>query len=158
MSQVSEPDQLTTVTISRDFTVATFIVDAGRVLLLRHRSLNMWLPPGGHIEQNELPDEAAIRETLEEAGIHVELVSSPRLGVTEPRQLARPEGVQVETIRPGHEHVDLIYFARPAGDTRLRLSQREAHAIGWHSLADLEELDLTDEVRRWCVLAIQELA
>jgi ADP-ribose pyrophosphatase YjhB (NUDIX family) len=32
------------------------------VLLVYHRKLAMWLPPGGHVEPNELPDDAAVRE------------------------------------------------------------------------------------------------
>src|SRR5438445_2984704 len=40
--------------VTRDFTVATFVVDAGRVLLLFHNKLAMWLPPGGHIDPSEL--------------------------------------------------------------------------------------------------------
>ena len=52
----------------RHFTVAVFVVWEGKVLLHRHRKLGMWLPPGGHIEENELPDEAAVREVLEEVG------------------------------------------------------------------------------------------
>ena len=32
-----------------------------------------WLPPGGHIENNETPVEAVKRETFEEAGIHIKL-------------------------------------------------------------------------------------
>src|SRR5690606_27899310 len=51
-----------TMEITRDFAVATFVVHQGRVLLLYHKRLGMWLPPGGHIEPNELPDEAAVRE------------------------------------------------------------------------------------------------
>ena len=46
----------------RHFTVAVFVVWEGKVLLHRHRKLGMWLPPGGHIEKVELPDEAAVRE------------------------------------------------------------------------------------------------
>jgi 8-oxo-dGTP pyrophosphatase MutT (NUDIX family) len=53
--------------ISRDFTVAVFVVHAGRVLLHPHVKSGLWLPPGGHIEPNELPDEAALREVEEEA-------------------------------------------------------------------------------------------
>ena len=58
----------------RHFTVAVFVVWEGKVLLHRHRKLGMWLPPGGHIERDELPDDAAVREVLEETGVEVELV------------------------------------------------------------------------------------
>src|SRR5258708_19203529 len=84
--------------LTRDFTVATFVVRDETVLLLWHRKLQMWLPPGGHIEPNELPDEAAVREVAEEAGIEVELVGERGVGVERPVQLVRPAGIQLETI------------------------------------------------------------
>ena len=92
----------------RHFTVAVFVVWEGRVLLHRHRKLDMWLPPGGHIEQDELPDEAAVREVLEETDLWVELVGEKREDVSDPVQLCRPAGVQLENIGPGHQHIDLI--------------------------------------------------
>ena len=63
--------------VLRHFTVAVFVVHAGRVLLHYHRKLGRWLPPGGHIEDNELPDDAARREVLEETGVHIRL-TGPR--------------------------------------------------------------------------------
>ena len=51
-----------------DFTVAIFVVQDGRVLLVHHRKLNKWLPLGGHIELDEDPEEAALREAQEESG------------------------------------------------------------------------------------------
>jgi 8-oxo-dGTP pyrophosphatase MutT (NUDIX family) len=59
---------------SRDFTVAVFVIQHDHVILHPHAKLEIWLPPGGHIDPGELPDEAAIREVLEESGIAVELM------------------------------------------------------------------------------------
>src|SRR3712207_9577083 len=97
----------------RHFTVAVFVVSEGKVLLHRHRKLGMWLPPGGHIERDELPDDAAVREVFEETGIRVELVGEKREDVSDPVQLRRPAGGQLENIGPGHTHANLTSFAKP---------------------------------------------
>ncbi len=60
------------------------MVFEGKVLLHRHRKLGTWLPPGGHIEKDELPDDAAVREVGEETGVRVELVGERREDVTNP--------------------------------------------------------------------------
>ena len=136
---------------TRDFTVAVFVVHVGRVILHRHRKLGIWLPPGGHIEPNELPDEAAVREVREEAGIAVELVGPRGLDVDypgQPVQLVRPEGIQLETIGPGHEHIDLIYYARPV-DRAYGLPNLD-EGMSWVSAGDLAGIPVTDEVRDWC--------
>ena len=49
-----------------DFTVAIFVVHAGKILLIHHRKLNKWLPLGGHIELDEDPEQAAVREARED--------------------------------------------------------------------------------------------
>jgi len=48
--------------------------DRGRVLLARSVDLGLWLPPGGAVEPDESPLEAAVRETREETGLVVEPV------------------------------------------------------------------------------------
>lgn len=145
--------------VTRDFTVATFVVHAGKVLLLWHRKLQMWLPPGGHIDPNELPDEAAVREVQEETGLAVTLVSQPSLPpMPGPRQLARPEGIQLEVIGPDHEHIDLIYFAKPSDPAAiLPVANPEVERVGWYGLADLDRIPLTEEVRTWVEKAIREV-
>lgn len=49
--------------------------DKGRVLLIRNADApDLWLPPGGGIEPDESPRDAAIREMQEETGLLVEPV------------------------------------------------------------------------------------
>ena len=140
----------------RHFTVAVFVVREQSILLHRHRKLEMWLPPGGHIEKDELPDEAAIREVLEETGVEVELVGERREDVTDPVQLHRPAGVQLEYIGPGHEHIDLIYFARPTGPTEIS-AEFEKDKVGWYSPEDWNSMGVKAEVRGWCERALATL-
>ena len=139
--------------IGRHFTVAVFVVWEGKVLLHLHRKLGMWLPPGGHIERNELPDDAAVREVLEETGVEVELVGERREDVEDPVQLHRPAGVQLENIGPGHQHIDLIYFARPRDSTKIQTYYSE-DKVGWYGPEDWDAMTVNAEVRGWCERAL----
>lgn len=135
----------------RDFTVAVFVVHGGKTLLHPHARLGMWLPPGGHIEPNELPDDAARREVLEETGLAIELVGERGVTVDDPRapvQLVRPLGIQLENIGMDHEHIDLIYLARLAAPPEDGWPEPST-GMRWVGLADLAGLDLTAEVRAW---------
>ena len=138
---------------TRDFTVAVFVVWQRSVLLHFHAKLGRWLPPGGHVEPNELPDDAALREVMEETGIEASLVCE-RLNKVEvpgqPRQLCRPAGVQLADISPGHQHIDLVYFATSQGGA-------PACDAGWFDEKSWQSLDLTAEVRTWCELAVAEI-
>jgi 8-oxo-dGTP pyrophosphatase MutT (NUDIX family) len=116
----------------------------------------MWLPPGGHIEKGELPDEAAAREVFEETGVKIELVGERREDVEDPIQLHRPAGVQLENIGPGHQHIDLIYFARPSGPTKTHSDYNEDRA-GWYGPEDWVAMTVNAEVRGWCEWALSAL-
>lgn len=140
-------------TEGRHFTVAVFVTWEGKVLLHHHRKLGMWLPPGGHIEKDELPDEAAVREVFEETGIRVDLVGEKRDDVKDPVQLCRPAGVQLENIGPGHQHIDLIYFAHPTGSTEVR-AEFSADRVGWYGREEWDALAVNAEVRGWCERAL----
>src|SRR5206468_6177376 len=155
----------TSVTMKRELTVAVFVVHEGAGLLHWHRKLGRWLPPGGHVEPDELPDEAAVRETLEETGVRVEVLEGSHLpGVADvpalaegPRRLTQPLGIQLEDILPDHQHVDLIYLARPAPDSPpvpVAPSDDPGSQPAWYRASALDSLPLTQEVRRWALAAI----
>ena len=142
--------------ITRDFTVAVFVLWQNRALLHKHKKLAMWLPCGGHIEPNELPDEAALRETLEESGVFVELVGEKTLDVQYPKQLIRPRGIQLEQISEGHEHIDLISFAKPVASYDGYLLESDP-SLGWYSQEDCAKLELNEEMQKWLKLLWLEL-
>lgn len=131
--------------ITRDFTATTFIVQEQRTLLLYHRKLQMWLPPGGHIDPHELPDQAALREVREESGFEVELLSTgSHLGHV--LVLPQPYCILLEDISPGHQHIDLIYFARVCGG-ELAPAEREAGAARWFTWEELGAEEVAEDIR-----------
>ena len=149
--------------LTRDFTVAVFVIVGAppRLLLHPHPKLGLMLPPGGHIEPNELPDEAAVRETLEETGLDVTLIGERAPGFEAnaglPLQLVRPRGIQLETIGPDHEHIDLVYFATPSASGGAPPEALEP--FSWYALEEvLSDARFDEEVRAWARLACEEFA
>lgn len=142
-----------------DFTVALLIVHESRILLVLHRKLGRWLPIGGHIELDEDPEMAALREAWEETGLEIELVGE-RPPTTEPgtRALIAPRFLDIHRISATHEHIGMIYLARVKSGT-LTLAAQEHHEIRWVDSAGLEELDppLSGAVKWYCQQALREL-
>jgi hypothetical protein len=71
--------------------------------------------------------------------------------------LIRPYGVQVENIRPGVQHIDLVYVAVPL-DADCAVSDECAarDRAGWYPADDLEALGANDEIRQWVAKALRE--
>ena len=132
-------------TITRDWAATTFVVHGDKTLLLHHRKLDKWLPPGGHIDPHELPDLAALREVEEETGLKVALLDTG--GALGPvRRLAQPLCILLARIAPNHEHIDLIYVAR-ALSGEVRQADREVQAWRWYSSEDLDAPEVAEDIR-----------
>ena len=142
--------------MTRDFTATAFVYWQGRTLLHKHKKLGIWLPCGGHIDLHELPDDAAIREVYEESGVAIELIGERTLSIDEPKQLIRPRGIQLEYIHEGHEHIDLIYFAKPV-KTYSGYLRDDDPTLGWYSHTDLQTMTITEEIKAWTTLVFTEL-
>lgn len=101
------------------FTASGVVIEQGHVLLVNHRRIGAWVPPGGHVESDEMPEETVVREIEEETGLKVEIISEsmPQTGDQEAFFLARPLFVQSVIAFEKNEtvyHVDLAYLCRPA--------------------------------------------
>lgn len=142
-----------------DFTVAIFVVHDAKVLLIHHRKLDKWLPLGGHIELDEDPEIAALREAREESGLDVELLGE-RPPTTElgTRALIAPRFLDIHRITATHEHIGMIYFARVKGGS-LDLAEEEHHDIRWVTDAGLDALQppMSNAVKWYCRQALAEV-
>ncbi len=147
-----------------DFTVTVLIVHDNKLLMHVHKKLHIWLPPGGHIELDEDPNQAALREAKEETGLNVELVGrgtayDSKFGA---RDLIPPRFLNrhfFDSTR-AHEHVDLAFFARPVSAVSEVRHEVEGGEIRWFSKEDIEggKFDILPDVRTHALAALEELA
>ncbi|MBI2583601.1 MAG: NUDIX hydrolase [Candidatus Aenigmarchaeota archaeon] len=97
----------------------------------------MWLPPGGHIEKDETPDDALKREFKEELDFDIEILGSNEV----PRennivkQLAVPFYVNVHNVGD-HDHCCFYYLCKPKS-TKIFPNKAEVNKAAWFSKQEL---------------------
>jgi 8-oxo-dGTP pyrophosphatase MutT (NUDIX family) len=132
--------------MEKHFTATAYIIDQGKVLLLMHPKLKKWLPPGGHVELNETPPECAKREAQEETGLEIELIQQENLWLNfwnassfERPYLCLLENIPAHGDKPAHQHIDMIYLAKPLRGTLIE-------GVRWFSLEDVEKMTDEEEI------------
>jgi 8-oxo-dGTP pyrophosphatase MutT (NUDIX family) len=144
----------------RHFTATAFVLDSqGRTLLLWHKRLQRWMPPGGHVEPNEAPHETAKRECKEETGLTVDILGDVQEDLfsdnsEEGKMIPRPFFLLCEHIpacpernEEAHEHMDFIYIARPVDESELlRRCEEESDDMRWFTKKEIEKLDASTEI------------
>jgi 8-oxo-dGTP pyrophosphatase MutT (NUDIX family) len=112
----------------------------GRVLLARHAETGRWVIPGGSVEPHELPADAAVRETWEETGLHVEPIRVVGVYGGPELHLTYPNGDQVSYLTTVFEGRVLGGEARPDGVEILE--------VRWAAPAEVPALALPAWARR----------
>lgn len=145
-----------------DVTSEVFIVYRNKVLLRKHDKYGIWLSVGGHVELDEDPNQAAIREVREEVGLNVQLYHE---GLTlakdeSYRELIPPQFMNRHRINDSHEHVTLVYFARANTDKLVLSKTEKSEDCRWFAKEDLVRIDgeLRDNIRTYARSALEKLA
>jgi len=126
--------------ITRHFTATIMVVFDNKILLHMHKNLSLWLPVGGHIDRDELPEEAALREAKEESGLDVEIYKPDKsVEMGDVVELLRPMHILLENINEFHQHIDLVYYGK-ANTSKLMPGPGEATNIKWFTKKELETL------------------
>lgn len=130
----------------RHFCASAFVINPEnkKILLVKHKKNRRWTQPGGHIEANETPEEAVLREVYEETGMRIKL-----LGEKFPREedFIRPLGIQKNRHSNGDIHVDIIYAAVPNNNNDIILQQEEVDDVKWFSRNELENINCFPDIR-----------
>lgn len=117
----------------------------GRVLLVRHVDNGMWAPPGGGVDPDEAPADAAVREVREELGLEVAVhgiigaYGGPKCRFT------YPNGDEVSYV--------IIAYAGTADGGELAPDRVEIDRARYVAAAELSRLPLSP----WVSLALPDI-
>jgi 8-oxo-dGTP pyrophosphatase MutT (NUDIX family) len=161
------------IALPRHFTASAVVMVAEHILLVHHKRIGAWLPPGGHLLDSELPHEAAARETLEETGVAVRALSlgpMPQTGDVDAFFLPQPLCIQVvRALEKGTDlyHLDIAYLCAPVdadgsvlqrGELPPLVQTDEVHGARWFALSALSTTPLAKNVPEIVTLALSRQA
>jgi len=126
--------------------------ECGQILMIKHKQLGKWLPPGGHVDENELPCKTVAREVLEETGISVQVLSSVselQLSEKTAKELPLPLRIICADVEGTglHNHIDLLYLCR-ALNVNTTPQEAEIDGIGWFSPEEAMKLDTYEDIKK----------
>jgi 8-oxo-dGTP pyrophosphatase MutT (NUDIX family) len=112
-------------------TASGLVIKNNKVLLILHPYIKKWFQPGGHIDEGELPIEAAIREVYEETG----LVCMSAIENPDPIDVDLHEiPAKSSKNESAHLHIDLLYQLRVLREEE----PLEKITKGWFSFDQIE--------------------
>lgn len=105
----------------------------GKVLIVK--SLNgVYGFPKGHVEGNETEYETAIRETLEETGIHVKIDSNERFGIS-------------YKVNGNVNKIAIYFIASVVGSADIKVQEEELSDSLWVDISKVSELLSFDNLK-----------
>ncbi len=139
-----------------DLTVGACIVFKGKILLMHHTKLDTWLFPGGHIEPNETPDKAILREVKEETGLNFNFVNFSELSQCpeEIEKLAIPFHANLHSVGD-HYHYCSYYLGTV--DNPDFVKNHESKDLKWFDIEEIKILkNLLPSIKQIAILAIKK--
>ncbi len=159
------------------YTAAGILIHEQKVLLVKHKKLQIWLNPGGHIEGDELPHSAAEREFFEETGVKVQsydlqgvgsktgtevrpdgsfYIPSPILSnvhwvCPENFERRQKDGARYEKLpnwqRGCEQHLGFLYLLQPVAGVEFTQDDTETDGIAWFTLSEVESLETRENIK-----------
>ena len=143
-----------------DFCADALIVHENKILLIFHKKHKIWLQIGGHIELDEDPQAALLREIKEECGLDVEIVGKkePDITVEGTKFLYPPAFMNIHKINDTHKHIGLFYICKAESDAFVH-NKEEHDDIRWFSKEDLDnpEFKLSESLKFYAKEALDRV-
>ena len=138
--------------ITKEFLSTVYIIENEKVLLTWNKKVKKFIPLGGHVDQNELPCECAIREAKEESGYDIKLID---LGNLKIKNLPQNLDIQLDIIKPDHHHINLSYIGKIKSGEMLEKSD-EGTELKWFSIEEIiNHPEIFDNTREKALKAIE---
>jgi len=151
------------------YTASGMLIHEGKVLLVKHKKLGIWLNPGGHIEANELNHRAAEREFFEETGVRVKAIDlTGLLDETQTEFLPNPISTNLHWVSKENywarvqnkgeadavwkkgceQHINFMYLVYPVAGVETKFDAVETLDIKWFTLDEVETMDIPENIRQ----------
>ncbi len=142
---------------NNSITATVYVINNDKVLLHEHKKYHTWFPLGGHIEADEFPHEAAIREVKEESGLNVNLFETelaPPIELARVKRIPAPFCLLHEGI--GHEEnfFDFIYIAE-SDEAELHPEGNESKIFKWFTYDELLEYEIKPHVKNMALTILE---
>ena len=141
---------------NKSMTATVYVINDNKVLLHQHKKYKTWFPLGGHIEEDEFPHEAAIREVKEESGFDVTLIETelaPEIELARVKRIPTPFCLLHEGIGGVENFFDFIYIAETI-ETDPHPESDESKEFKWFSYEELLSYDIKTHVKNTALAAL----
>ncbi len=144
-----------------DFTAEIYIVYKDKVLLRLHDKYKVWFPCGGHVELDEDPNQAAVREAKEESGLDVTLIGKiPKRTLKDyskqVKRLIPPMYMDMHSVSDTHNHISFVYFATTETDQLNPSGSDKSEDFKWLTKEELNSFEeLAEKVKFYATKALE---
>lgn len=138
-----------------DLVVAGFLIHNGKLLLIHHRKLDIWIPLGGHIDEDETPDQALKREFKEELNLDIEILNFNHItnkGFVR-KELAVPFYVNVHSVGD-HDHCCFYYLCKLKSEN-IVVNEKELKGFEWFTVEELNQEHVPEDVKEIALKAFE---